>query len=75
MADDMKRAVDDETKAKPLFYASGKVVFRSPVYQKTKGGTNISIGFPVVTVHEAVEDGEVAAKKIAQILCENEERL
>lgn len=48
------------------FYAEDGVVWRAPKATKTPAGTNISLGFPVCTPHEAL--GDSGAKVLASIL-------
>lgn len=48
------------------FYAEDGIVWRAPKATKTPTGTNISIGFPVCTPHEAL--GDNGAKVLASIL-------
>jgi hypothetical protein len=55
------------TKAEPLYYVKGNIVFKRPVRRKTATGTNITVGFPVCTASEYV-----SAEDIAVIFNENE---
>lgn len=55
------------SKAEPLFYVKGSIIFKRPVHRKTLTGTNITIGFEVCTASEYV-----SAKDLAAILNENE---
>lgn len=52
------------SEARPPYYAKGGMVWKPPVYTRTDGGMNISIGFPVCRMHEACgpEQAEAVAK-------------
>lgn len=52
--------------AKGSYYAKDGFVWKRPVEKKVSGGTQITIGFPVCKMHDAV--GDDAAETVAQLM-------
>lgn len=64
---DNRPGISEGSEKQPTYYAKDGVVFKSPVERKRPdGGMNITIGFPVCTMHEAV--GDDAAETVAQLM-------
>ena len=43
----------------PLFYLSGRTIYKRPVSHKLEGKTRITVGFPVCAVSEFVDAEDV----------------
>lgn len=55
-------------KPKRKFRAHGLTVIAEPIHTKVKGGTKISLGFPVLKIGEHIDGGEKFAKALAKVM-------